>query len=471
MTNFFKKTLVAAAVATAAMSVSAAEVTFDTFGISVEGAQGLTNFDLGSDLTVTLDSEYSVGDIITFTVSGDAADKSKWPASIAVPETLLSGVVGGTAVVAKGMTLGRLSGTAAGATYRITTIAPIATVGYDEDAGDSATTIGAEVVLEDGDIGLNATKAVAAGTVVFGFSAQTQTGVALDSKDSVDLSVAGEQIERTSTTVLDGSIQIQSARKTFASNAVSDSFEVVTAEETKAYRNAGDVGVDFLADTLASVTGTTTVLKGNFGFIPDLEDVAGWVETDTCSIDAADDGSVTATEITAVGTAVGTCGITLDVTGGVTATAPVAIEPQSFTYNLTVAYEDANNVEREVALVTGGNAGSWSLNAYSTTIGYMPYGAGITQIIYVANTSTSAGKIFADAWLANGTKVLSNVEVGSLVANGQTEVSTKLSQELAAKGVATDRVRVRLLAEVPTGQARTFSAYNVNGDRLATGNN
>jgi hypothetical protein len=101
----------------------------------------------------------------------------------------------------------------------------------------------------------------------------------------------------------------------------------------------------------------------------------------------------------------------------------------------------------------------------------MPYGAGITQIIYVANTSTTAGKVFADAWLADGTKVLADVEVGSLVANGQTEVSTKLAQALAAKGVTSDRVRVRLVAEVPTGEARTFSAYNVNGDRLATGNN
>lgn len=470
MTNFFKKTLVAAAVATAAMSVSAAEVDFTTFGISVEGAQGLTNFDLGSDLTITLDSEYSVGDIITFTVSGDAADKSKWPASITVPETVLSGTPGTDAKIAKGMTLGRLSGTTGGATYRITAIAPIATAAYDEDT-DTTTTIGAEIVLEDGDIGLNATKAVAAGTVVFGFSAQTQTGVALDSKDTVDLSVAGEQIYLDDVTKLNGEIQIQSARKTFASSAVSDSFEVVTAEETKAYRNAGDSGVTFLAATEADVTGVTTVLKGNFGFIPDLDDVDGWVTATTCSIDADDDGSVTATEITATAAAVGTCGIELDVTGGVTSTAPVAIEPQSFKYDVTVAYEDANSVEREVVLASGADAGSWSLNSYSTTIGYMPYGAGISQIIYVANTSTSAGKIFADAWLANGTKVLSNVEVGSLVANGQTEVSTKLAQELAAKGVVTDRVRVRLLAEVPTGNARTFSAYNVNGDRLATGNN
>jgi len=484
MTNFFKKTLVAAAVATAAMSVNAAEFTFSTVGVSKEGVQGVTTFSLGSAISLKLDAEYSQGDIIKFVVNGDAADKDAWPAALTVNAvqkggTQLAGGSGETATVSKKLVLGRLSGTAAGATYRVTQVTDpvdgdtvVSTDGTNQtiEAGDTITvqntTIGVSVVLADGEIELRSAKAVEAGIVSLAFAAETQTGVSLDTADTVELTVAGDEFVRSSTTVLDGEIQIEKARKQFDTSNATDTFTVVTAERTKAFRNAADAtGVTFLAGTEATDTGIELSLKGNFSFVPDFDDAGDYVSATGCTLD-----SVAAGEIVATHTAVGSCAIELDIGGGFSS-APVAIEPQDFTYSYTVTYDDQGGNERTKALVTNGNAGEWVLNSYSTTIGYMPYGAGITQIIYVANTSTTAGKVFADAWLADGTKVLADVEVGSLVANGQTEVSTKLAQALAAKGVTSDRVRVRLVAEVPTGEARTFSAYNVNGDRLATGNN
>ena len=153
----------------------------------------------------TIEAEYAVGDIINLSFSGSALDETTLPSSI-------EGGAAPTAIV----TLGLLSATTDGATYRVTEV----------DTGTGNTTVGIQFDLcSDGVLpnlppcDFNANAVDANNGVVLGFSAETGTGLALDTGGGADRSTAlfitGSQFAPEVVSVFNGIVDVNQNREEF----------------------------------------------------------------------------------------------------------------------------------------------------------------------------------------------------------------------------------------------------------------
>lgn len=510
MTNLFKKTFVAVAVASiSSVAMADAVITVAPTSVSVEASASATNIP-SKAITVQLGAEYAVGDIVTLTVSNNAADRLSWPNNLTIPAAIISQVNGPlatpappatrvvSAVVSKTVVLGRLSNTEGGATYRVTSLvdtAPANPNAAQPVVADQAaptytyTTNGATISAFI--INLKRDVVAANNLVTLSYAAQTSTGVSLDTAGNgltKTLTIAGETYyNATSASTTFGQngarkIAIEYARTRFTtsgtSNNAKDSGVFAVGKEGVAYAGPRDlVGTAFDADT--SDDKATFEVMGDFSWVKDIKKYQNSISVSGAGCELKDaDVTVNKVKFTdnSVGGGVLSCTLALDLADGLALSAPAIIEPQGFTYNASVTYKDTGatyptlgtGVERSKVIAENAAGGSWVLNAYSAEVNYMPYGDGISQILYFTNKGGTVGKIFADVWTTAGTKVLSNQEVGVTVANGKTMLSGTVRDALAAKGVTSDRVRIRLVAEVPASQGAVYSAYNVSGDRIVS---
>lgn len=514
MTNLFKKTFVAVAVASiSSVAMADAVVTVAKTSVSVEASASATTIPV-KPVTVTLGAEYAVGDIVTLTVSGNAADRLSWPNNLTIPAAIISQVDGPlavpappatrvvSAVVSKTVVLGRLSNTEGGATYRVTSL--VDTAPANPNAGQAApadqaaptytySTNGA--VTSPFTFNLKRDVVVANNVVTLSYAAQTATGVALDTAGNgltKTLTVSGETYwDATSSASTFGQrgarkIAIEYARTRFTTsgtnNTAKDTGVFSVGKDGRAYEGPRDaVGIAFDRDTTDDKA--TFEVNGDFSWVKDIKKYQNSIIVANTGAGAGcelKDADVTAKKVkftdTGVTAGVLSCSLTLDLADGLSLSAPAIIEPQAFTYSSSVAYKDTGStypvlgsgVDRSKTIAENAAGGSWVLNAYSAEVNYMPYGEGISQILYFTNKGGTVGKIFADVWTTAGTKVLSNQEVGMTVATGKTMLSGSVRDALAAKGVTNDRVRIRLVAEVPSDQGAVYSAYNVSGDRIVS---
>jgi len=504
MTNLFKKTFVAVAVASiSSVAMADAVVTVVPTSVSVEASASATNIPTKA-ITIQLGAEYAVGDIVTLTVSGNAADRLSWPNNLTIPAAIISStprVAPATgvsaAVVSKTVVLGRLSNTEGGATYRVTSLVdtapanPNAALVAPDDVAPTYTYTTNGATISAFTINLKRDVVAANNLVTLSYAAQTSTGVALDTAGNgltKTLTVSGETYyNATLPTSTFGQnmarkIAIEYARTRFttngASNNAKDSAVFSVGKDGSAYAGPRDtVGTVFDRDT--SDDKATFVVNGDFSWVKDIKKYQNSISVAGAGCELKDaDVTVKSVKFTdnSVAGGVLSCTLALDLADGLALSAPAIIEPQTFTYNASVAYKDTGatypalgtGVERSKVIAENANGGSWVLNAYSAEVNYMPYGDGISQILYFTNKGGTVGKIFADVWTTAGTKVLSNQEVGVTVANGKTMLSGSVRDALAAKGVTSDRVRIRLVAEVPATQGAVYSAYNVSGDRIVS---
>ncbi len=102
----FKKSLIASALLVAAFNSSAATNTIAATTVSQEGSAGAASIAL-TDNVVTLNAEYTVGDTITFTISGADIDT-----------TLSAPVLTAALLAGDAATTGLLSTTASTVTFR-----------------------------------------------------------------------------------------------------------------------------------------------------------------------------------------------------------------------------------------------------------------------------------------------------------------------------------------------------------------
>ena len=131
------------------------------------------------DLAVTLEAEYAVGDVINWAVSGSAVD-SGFPTTVifdCTAETAM-GLSDGEA----GITFGLLSDDADGASYRVTGLDTAGCVGATSTFGNTVLFAADDPLTAPAIEGivLDAQSVAAAGTVNAAYSAQTSTGLGLD---------------------------------------------------------------------------------------------------------------------------------------------------------------------------------------------------------------------------------------------------------------------------------------------------
>ena len=216
----FSPALMAADIATGATTVVSAS---DEFLSTAVAASTVT----GGVLSLELEAEYAVGDIITLAFSGAALEAG-----------LLSSITSATNTAISAVTIGLLNDDASSGTYRVT----------DVTAGAANTTIG--VVLElaaAGVLTFDAAGVDSAGGITVDYSAETDNGLALDSggtDNTVDWITTGVQFSATVTTAFNGVIDVDDNRETFEGAETVDTMTSTTVNDAGSFSQSATL-VDY----------------------------------------------------------------------------------------------------------------------------------------------------------------------------------------------------------------------------------
>lgn len=284
----------------------------------------------------------------------------------------------------------------------------------------------------------------------------------IDPASATSVVTIGSQFAASVETALNGVVDVNNQRQTFAAfgtTTSSDSFELTLTSA---------------ADLLPVVpSDATIVVEGeDLTFLVDEDGdlLAGQVSvavnnTATASTDTlTDDGLVSI----AIGSDVtGTTMVTLaNATGD---DAPALVAPQSFTADFAVDYELASNAASTGSIAFNDlNVGAWSLNGASLNVPYLPYGNGLSQVITVSNESDVDGAIemtvLSDTGEVMGPVMLDVVAAAQSV----TSIGGAVSQALSDAGITGRRVNLDITFTItaPSSAVSMFVNYNVRGDRI-----
>jgi len=458
LTSKMGSSAVAAAVAVACGAAYAATPVATPATFSAEGnATAAATAIYAATVTVTLGSDYIANDTVVLGLSGASfiAGTSTLGTSYNTPVTCGSG--GNTA------TLGFLSRSTSSANYRVTSVA-----GTQNNAVCSFS------------LPISRNSATS-GTQTVSWTANTaQSGLVFDAASVVATigSVRTQFTAPSTVTVLNGVVDVDSGRYQFAGGHDSGSVLSATgaSSDTLSFtlqNRTSDNG----AAVLTSVVG---VISGDFSFVDGGDTTAGCSAADL----GAGHGRISATGATlSINSACSTLTFTATTAGAVvislgtgsSSTTPtnggVLTAPQSFTVApLTYSYAGASGGttgSASVSFNSTGSAGAWTLNGSISKISYMPYGTGISRIVYITNRSNQSGGVSATA--------INEAGVSCAIANVATAPKgavTNLSAGLDA-GVAacygasySGKVAFEITANIPGNKAEVYSAYNVNGNRV-----
>jgi hypothetical protein len=263
-----------------------------------------------------------------------------------------------------------------------------------------------------------------------------------------------------------------------------------------------DETTDLLADAVTS--GFTLVLEGDFSFLADDSTVAG-LTNGAFTIDADLDGdgttdsnetsieatTVTATSLTwalgteanATDTSVTATPATIDINfdnsvniaAGSTSTDGAAMEAGEFTYDLTIGYDDAGtngsdsgSAADTIALTSGGAMGEFTLNGSETTISNYPLSSAVTQFVWVTNTGTQDGGIYATAIGGTGAQTMDSCYVADSASGEVIRITDELNACLADADMTAGRAEITVTVNAASGSIGVYAGYkhNADADRL-----
>lgn len=281
-----------------------------------------------------------------------------------------------------------------------------------------------------------------------------------DSAASTAVVTIGSQFAATVAEELNGVVDVENDRQTFVGGGVSDSFGLTLASTA-----------DLL--TVTPTDAAITIAGEDLTFLVDEE---GDLLASQVGV-ALNANTVTTTDsVTEDGLVVVELGV--DVTGTTTVTlsnstdedAPALVAPQSFTADFGVDYELTTNAASTGSIAFNGlDIGAWSLNGATLNVPYMPFGSGITQILYVSNDSDVDGMIEVSALSSTG-EVMGPVALNiTATAQTVTNIGSATLQALSEAGIQLQGARLDLTFTItaPTDSIELFAAYNSRGDRLA----
>lgn len=440
----FKKTLIAASLATLSINAFAVDTkTASATNAQTYGSEALTSGLVANNGTVltlggvvlTAGAQYSVGDIITVTIDGGKFANTTYT----LTDT--------PATNNDALTFGLLNKTDTTLTFRITALTSgtnNSTIGNTFAlAGTGGTGIAANGVV------LTSTAAKAAVNVTA--KAETSTGIKIDStaNDTVKIGEVIAEHALAVDPVMDAIIDVTKLRKEFK-DATKAKFVVKHTYTSADQANFEDAAAKIKYMVNGSMVGysDTTAFDGK------LAD--GTVDY----VVAADKESASTT-------------YTQDLTGG-------ALADKTLTF--TVGTTDA---KREVLTagkysVTGSitigtksidlgtkAAGEMKLNGSSFDLSYVPYGDSVEQFIWVTNKGTLAGEITVTGFDQNG-ETYGPYDLGTVDGGKLAKLDADLKAKLVADGVTNERVSLNVTVNAPTGNVEVFAAYKVisANDRL-----
>lgn len=299
----FKKTLLALAISGfAANAVAGADIATiteaDAVTISIEGATSKAEV-LGGDISVTTDAEYSVGDVLTFTIAGADVDPATAPTSI----NATAGAAAGGYDAADTFTLGLLSASSSVLTYRVT----------DLDTATGSTTIDAVFTITG--LEYDTASLVTSGSATVAYAAVTSTGFAIDTgaNTTADILTAEGQfgLNRTADDNFDAIIDVEADRVQFDDGDVIDQVEITITSDGALTYPATAVTFDI-------------ELTGSFAYL-DTDDTTDGVQLAGGAFNPAP-ATITESLATFTGRTAGKTTIIIDAEGAVPATSDVVIE-------------------------------------------------------------------------------------------------------------------------------------------------
>jgi hypothetical protein len=309
-------------------------------------------------------------------------------------------------------------------------------------------------------------------------SKKAATLATFDSGAAVTVASVGTNYSVSVSTILDGVIDVQNNRLTFASGTgPSDilngatGFTAPAGDEDTFQFSVNSLGRTNVGSVVPSGTMTITLTGSvGFGFLVDpATDTAG-----SCSVTGI--GAVAATAVvggnavagtaspssatacTGVNVVVPTIGAgqyTVALGRGATtytATTATAFTEQTYSSAITLAMGSSTRV---ASVQSSPSAGAWTINGTTVNIPYLPLNANIDLLVNIANRSTQTGAVTFTAWNANGTSCTGSL--GSITANANMSVGSVLKTALLActgtGWAGATRATVQLV--IPTPRATT----------------
>lgn len=465
MNNFFKMSLVAAAIAVSGTATAGtfagnntvkADVTANENAVifSTEGFAKLVGTDLqaGPVLSYKLGAAYIVGDELIFTFTKTLDAKTVLPTTIMV-DTAEFNLISNTGTVVK---------------YRV--VAGSAKVGSVFTIAQQKMT--AADINDSAKSGLVFTAANLDGNTV-GASATKNNGV--DSHDAdttaADSGAAANLLSlkttqfgtSTVTTKLNAVVDDSTAgaSKVFVigtDDAFTVTYKAPKVMPVKALLGADD-GVNDLtaaADSVAPVMLIEATLPiADIAKYTIKSSVVGAVVSSAANGTTAANADITITY--PKGTTVPSDTVTITPKTGASAPAMGA-----YTFAATVTANGSTPLASAAA-----NAGAWSVTgSYAVTVPYMPFGTGLSQVIYANNKSVSDVEVSAVATDENGTVYDLGV-VGTAKAASVAKLSTPIKNALEAEGFTSGKVAIEITfrgnsTDVLAGKIQVHSGYNAN---------
>jgi hypothetical protein len=398
------------------------------------------------------------------------------------------------------LTLGLLSSDAAAGsvTYRITDVDySVVSAGGGAGAGNCATSLSSSV---DAVLALDAAivdgpAARAAGSVTGTYSATLPNGTTDIDGGSIALAFGAAPV----TSAL--AIFVNQFTDTAGTNtALSGVIDVTAANPRSLF--VGPLatalgGITLANDTTlfsdANINGITFTLNGDFSYLVDEDLVTAGIQNDAWSLDLNVDGvgdvvyeatTVTASSISWVVTNVPGGGaalnriddIAIDFDNAVNGDGTNPMAQGAYTYDVTISFldggtdgADAGAAAGSLALTTAGAAGSFTLNGSSTIVDNYPLSTAVKHFIWVTNTGTQDGGIFATALGGDGAQVMTSCDLGVDAPAGEViSVSDELNDCLTAAGLISGRAQVTVTVNAADASIGVYAGYRhiADGDRL-----
>ncbi|MDA8864595.1 hypothetical protein N9I05_06040, partial [Pseudomonadales bacterium] len=466
----FNKKLIAGSIF-ALMSTSALAVpsfNYNQGTISQEGSAQLETVTLPV-VTVTSGAEYSDDDLIVIDynvpLDADYVPVSTLNMYAQCGEQLNGTTINGTALENGGeLTLGLLStdADAGSVTYRITDVDYAVTT--DDPLANTDTTCGTSLNSSVGAVvALDATEvdgpaARAAGSVVGTYSATLPNGTTDIDGGSIELGngVTSEVVVFVDQFTDDaGNVLIAGEIEVAAANPRSEFTYLLGAQ---ALENAAEVTLsdDTGLASPALITALTFTLNGDFSYLED-ELGADGIQNDAWSLNLSIDGNaaadyapttVTATSVTWVLEETAAPlpldqidDIEINFDNAENGNGTIAMAQGTYTYDVAIEFTDGGTdgagagatTGNILALTTAGAAGGFTLNGSSTIIDNYPLSTAVKHFVWVTNTGTQDGGIFAQAIGGDGAQVMTSCELGVDAPAGELiSVSDELNDCLTA---------------------------------------
>lgn len=156
------------------------------------------------------------------------------------------------------------------------------------------------------------------------------------------------------------------------------------------------------------------------------------------------------------------------------------IPKQTFTADVTMTYSGDLGASAARTKSLTQNVGTWTNDGTSVFIPYMPYGQGISQLLFVTNTGPIAREVAVDVYVQNhnlsgvsntfkGFTDVTPLNVKLDVKPGITNISAEIAQAMVDAGVWTwgrnQSFAFDLIVAGDEKEITVYSGYNVNQDR------